>query len=818
MERRAKISGADKADSDLVALRELAEAARRSLHPTDLARLSAQAAGRLARTPLALVVLRGDVIPLASGGWATTGPLGDVEVAKWIRRLGLDSATSDRALDLLPDAPEAGVPSPLAPLTRSTDDSHSERSSWRRVAIPGLERNHGWLVLAPVGTAANVPPRSWNDAIPVGDGLRLLALLIGNALDVAVSRAALGHAHRQCQALEALYETARDVTSQPDLDAVLQAILERARDLVGSQLAYLNLKDPTTGGLRMRATLGIRSESFRRLRVRSDDGFAGLAIRDRGAVYVRDILSDPRRLPAQEAARLEEGLRSVLAAPMIVRDEPIGVLYVANRHVTEFGEEDRALLCGLANIAAVAIYNAQLHEEQRRAVVELEQLSTLTGRQYATLRRSVSIHDQLTRMALEDRGIEAICGALARLVSNPVIIENPWFVPLGLGLTADGAQSEADLATPRAALDDSEIGPYLRRLASERRPIQLAPATHVGLERPRTIAPILAGGELLGYLTVVESGRTLEELDFIAIEHATTILALELVKRRAATAAEERVRGNFLDQLLRGDVADSEATRTRARDLGLDLDLPHRVIVARPHLPAPLEPGSDPTPGRWLEIAREQLQRAKLRGLVGWRDGWLVLLVPDEPPPGARAILERLPGELATLSEAPLGAVALGSAVSSPAEVQRSYGEAVRAHELASRMGLQRQTVEFDTLGVYRLLHLASAPDEVSRFVDRLLGPLLRYDTEHDTQLVKTLDAYLWHACQLQATARALFLHVHSLRYRLERIEKIAGGRLDDPTWRFDAQVALAALRFTADATSPQYASSIFVPPVDPQP
>lgn len=788
----ASSSDAAASDGALCAIRAFVDAARTCFNPSDLAQLAARAVGQCTMAPLAVVIVRGEGGTLIAQGWSPTGSLDSADAIAWAHRLGLHEPARPEASPRSDERRSANGPAPPVAL----------RSGWRCTPIPGIDDQHGWMAVARSSrplVPADPTPNAAEEAC-VG----LLATLLGSALDMAASRARLSCAERRCQALQALYETARDVASQLDLDAVLHAILVRARDLIGTALAYLNLRDPVTGDLHMRATLGIRSEAFRRLRVRSDEGFAGLALRTRSAVYVRDILTDPRRLPSQEASRIEEGLRSVLAAPMIVRDEPIGVLYVANRHVTEFRADDEALLCGLANIAAVAIKNAQLHEEQRRALRTLQELSALTTEQYTRLRRSMAIHDQLTQLVLKDRGVEAICAALAGLLGNPVVVENPWFAEIASSLGTDKRVQQCRppgaYSTPLAAREDPEVGPYFQRLASERQPIQLPPLPHLGLDAPRVVAPILAGSELLGYLSVIEADRKLDELDFIAIEHAATILALELIKRRAATAAEERILGQFLDQLLRGDLADQEAVDLRARALGLDPARPHRVIVVSCRARQTVDVAGEAGRQRWLEIACGQLKERQLRGLVGWHEDACIVLVPaDAPPNEARNLAAALVRQLVAVSATSAGGRAVVAGIGSPsaslAGVRRSYAEALRAIALAASLGLESDVVDFDDLGVYRLLHSSADPAELARFAERILGPLRVYDAEHKTEFVRTLDTYLWHACHLRRTARALFLHVHSLRYRLQRIERILGCRLDDPRWRLDAQVALAAAR-----------------------
>jgi DNA-binding PucR family transcriptional regulator len=87
--------------------------------------------------------------------------------------------------------------------------------------------------------------------------------------------------------------------------------------------------------------------------------------------------------------------------------------------------------------------------------------------------------------------------------------------------------------------------------------------------------------------------------------------------------------------------------------------------------------------------------------------------------------------------------------------------------------------------------------DELRRFAQRTLQPLLDYDRAHGSALVPTLAAYLDCAASPTATARQLNLHINSLYYRLQRLMELGGFSLDDPDVRFELQLALRVLQTT---------------------
>jgi DNA-binding PucR family transcriptional regulator len=119
-----------------------------------------------------------------------------------------------------------------------------------------------------------------------------------------------------------------------------------------------------------------------------------------------------------------------------------------------------------------------------------------------------------------------------------------------------------------------------------------------------------------------------------------------------------------------------------------------------------------------------------------------------------------------------LGVVCGYSSSMGAAEAVRGLGEARAAFELA-RQGTRSLGPEALTSleGLLRQQPLS----RLQPFVDQLIAPLVDIDTRRNTELVKTLATYLETDGSLVATARAQFLHVNTVRHRLERIAQITG-------------------------------------------
>ena len=154
------------------------------------------------------------------------------------------------------------------------------------------------------------------------------------------------------------------------------------------------------------------------------------------------------------------------------------------------------------------------------------------------------------------------------------------------------------------------------------------------------IAAVAAGGELLGAL-VLRGHPGLDPVDQRTLERAAMVTSLLLLARRSAAEAEQRVRGELLDDLLDARDRDPRLLRERAARLHADLDAPHVVLAARLEGTA-ADADQEADARRRLAAAASHLAATR-HGLAAARDGGTVLLLPlgpgdtaDRPGPARR--------------------------------------------------------------------------------------------------------------------------------------------------------------------------------------
>ncbi|MBP7693679.1 MAG: GAF domain-containing protein [Anaerolineales bacterium] len=186
-----------------------------------------------------------------------------------------------------------------------------------------------------------------------------LAALISDLAAGALDRALLyDRMNQQITELSTLARVSETVNSPLYLDDMLNLVVEMAAKVMGAPVCTLRLLDEARDELVVRAAWSTIAGYQAKPPLHRQAGLAGLVLQERRPVTVADVRADPR-FPFRAAAE-REGLVSLLAVPLSVRERAIGVLACYTTEPRVFSEQESALFSTLANQTALAIENAQL--------------------------------------------------------------------------------------------------------------------------------------------------------------------------------------------------------------------------------------------------------------------------------------------------------------------------------------------------------------------------------------------------------------------------------------------------------------------------
>jgi sugar diacid utilization regulator len=298
-----------------------------------------------------------------------------------------------------------------------------------------------------------------------------------------------------------------------------------------------------------------------------------------------------------------------------------------------------------------------------------------------------------------------------------------------------------------------------------------------GTDASWSVAAVTVDRQHFGSL-VLRRTDELDEADQRILERAALVTALLRLAQRSGIEAENRVRGELLDDLLRDATHDGEALLDRGRRLGTDLTRPHSVYAV----------GLDGADRRRAAGAFDHLV-ARRSGLAGTFDGHPVLVLPDDDPAqGARTLAD----ELSSVLGQPVTVGGSGPVVGVEA-LAIAHQEAARCMTALTSLGRRGEGASLAELGFVGLV-LGDQPD-VEGFVRQHLGPILEYDARRGTDLLDTLQAYFDAGWNLARTRELLHVHVNTVTQRLDRIGKLIGEDWQEPARRLELHVALRLFR-----------------------
>ncbi len=354
--------------------------------------------------------------------------------------------------------------------------------------------------------------------------------------------------------------------------------------------------------------------------------------------------------------------------------------------------------------------------------------------------------------AMRPDGLAAILGELSR--------------QLGCWVGLLDASGTLDRGFPAEAVDAEEIDMVQREAAELLRRGRRASLPVRAERHGFTLQTLAASGRLHGVLAIAAT----DELDQAGREVLTSVIALAslgLQQNRELSRARGLLRTGLLHMLQAGDPGPAEAAS--AQLWGRLPPEPIRVAVL--DVPAEEDEAVAETLELWVASHPDRVFFAQ--------DGELVLCLPAndlEPLPRLVRDYELHAG----LSE-PAGYRDVAHARSQAAQALRGGAEGTSG------------ITDFGELvrgGVLGLLARGEGRD-VAR---SMLAPLRAHDAEHGTELMRTVRVWLENDCGFDATARALGIHRHTARARVDAAGRLLGREPGSFATRAELWAAFAAL------------------------
>ncbi|MGE5575838.1 MAG: PucR family transcriptional regulator [Syntrophothermus sp.] len=452
-------------------------------------------------------------------------------------------------------------------------------------------------------------------------------------------------------------------------------------------------------------------------------------------------------------------------------------------------------------------------------------LSEILQIQTSYFRKSEEAHRLFMEVVLKGGKIADIANTLAKLVDNSVVILDEAEAILAKSLVSWDEESlehynrkRGDL--PAEVMDPLESGVKYTKMSFSASAEPPAPPWPPGPMPPRQMPPVLhefrtpivASGQTRGFLSIWDNHRPLTQNDFIFIDQAMTVAALEILTERSVMEIERRYRNEFLDDLLKDSRLDDRELIARARYLGWDLNRNYAALVFNiTDLRGCTAKARQDEPT--IQEAKERLfchivgaMGPQERFIAGTKsDSIILLLAPPKEIEEKKAqdYFTRRAEEILRATESKVRdfTVSLGVGRFYPgiAGLRKSYTEALKALAIGKSLPGGGCVIHFGQLGVYRLLQQIVDWNELEGFYCETILPLDIHDRNSNSDLVKTLNAYFECNGNLKRVSEKLFTHYNTILYRMERIEALTGLDLKFHEHRLNLLIGLKIRRILGE-------------------
>nr|WP_251381575.1 MULTISPECIES: PucR family transcriptional regulator [unclassified Leucobacter] len=277
------------------------------------------------------------------------------------------------------------------------------------------------------------------------------------------------------------------------------------------------------------------------------------------------------------------------------------------------------------------------------------------------------------------------------------------------------------------------------------------------------LVPLVVGDRVTAYLVGIEDNDLLPE-GLAALQHVSTLAALDAVEDQRRRESEHRIGASALARALEQETPQEEIER-ELYESGLVREVPFRLIAFGRIAHAVPE-----------TRARDWLADRRIRHAILWQEQLICMLQCDD-------------AQLAELSSALDVSIGASPTSMNVAEIPRMLRQARWSLSLADEHQAPEIIFTEQQLGLARWLN----PDAktIDRIAEDTLRPLFEHDTSHGSDLVDTLAVYFKQNGRMRAAAGVLFVHEHTLRYRLSRIEQLTGKSLKTMRESFELWLAV---------------------------
>lgn len=589
-------------------------------------------------------------------------------------------------------------------------------------------------------------PGAWPGKSNLTETVRM-AMAVRNRLELLLQRE---------HGMLAVIESAQDLSGRLDRSSLLTAIVARARNLLGSDLAWLSVLEPEHSRFRALVTEGALAPGTGTMVAGQDRGVVSVVMSTRMPFVTPDYLHDSRFVHDARLDQVfrEEGIAALAGVPLMWEGEVIGLLFVADRYNRVHPAQNIAILCTLATHAAVALKNARDFERLNAAFERADQARAELEHHLRNTQAAAEAHAQMTSLLARGATLPTLARAVAQSLDASLLVLDEGAQVLCRAEPDEGPSALAAAYSPHG----QRSAELARALSQSRQQGRSVPAYTQDGESCRVMS-VIGGHDVLGALALFHRGE-LGDVAVRTFERSSSVIGIELLSQERVEARKSQGVAALLRALLSQRQEDAGELGHRAAGLGIDLTRPLALLLLT--LEGPSAGYAARNLRAWPELGP---------ALVDEVDGELVVLCAATRAPELRQTLLRwVRGEL----RAPFRGV-LSRPVPTPGEVPVLHATLRRALVVLGRIGVRDHIVGQNEMALYSTLFETHDRSSLASFLESTVGPLLAHDRKRQGDLAATLLCFFDQQRSAKATAERLGIHVNTVRQRLSTIEDLIG-------------------------------------------
>ncbi|MEA0555159.1 helix-turn-helix domain-containing protein [Lysinibacillus irui] len=539
-----------------------------------------------------------------------------------------------------------------------------------------------------------------------------------------------------------MMESIREISVLNDIHTLLTKILENALSVIPSaDFGVLWMYDESEAALVPKAWVGGPGEDIKNMRMKVGEGIIGKTFKDNQSMILNsytDVLKASSSVTEENLRHLLnaytfEYLQSVIAVPIAVEEQTLCVVIIyQNGENALLTIEDKQLLESFSDQVSIALTNSKLFQNLKL--------------QNELLLQRDQIHHTFMKLSLQNAGMQVIVNEIRHMLNLRLVIMD--------------LMDDSIYASPRHWIEKGDLFRFVH--------LTETPAFYsLEVENEQVdyyIQPIIGVGQILGLLLIEINEQKLESIHKLIIEQASSIIALELIRKQTIVDSFYKKTHDLFHDFLTSK--DPGQLMKKGEELGIQSNANYAVVLIQLSTGTDIQAMDMQVHLLISEIKKHFQDHAPI--VFGFGHKITVLCQFKRIGNELLHLVQQFQGSWEKVKNNSLK-IGVGTLYSGMDQIAKSYNEADKA--LSFLMTRQRWGImHYQEIGVNRLF-IHQTQEELLGFVNEVFLPLRNEKTKHHL-LEETLLMYIKQNGSVRETAKQLHIHVNTLYQRLRKIEE----------------------------------------------